>query len=226
MKDQSTSSLTRGANLGYFYVEEFYQSLDDPTLLLYGNTLKMIFFFKIIEGKLVQSKDFGKLVWEIDTKKLGQIHIKQLCHGFDKDNFPWAIANEIDDYDYWGKAISTRPFFVNVNTGKRIALFHNKKIKARWDINKICDIQQTSKFSATQDASNAKHYSNLKEIVLHFKLKKRKKNKGFTQTFCQLKLSSEAIKFLVKTQAVDDNLRLAKENEEQKKKNTQLNETK
>ena len=71
MKDQSTSSLTRGANLGYFYVEEFYQSLDDPTLLLYGNTLKMIFFFKIIEGKLVQSKDFGKLVWEIDTKKLG-----------------------------------------------------------------------------------------------------------------------------------------------------------
>jgi hypothetical protein len=43
----------------------------------------------------------------------------QLCHGFDKENFPFVISR---DSDY------AKVFLVNVNTQKRIPLINLKKV--------------------------------------------------------------------------------------------------
>ena len=86
---------------------------------------------------------------------------------------------------------------MNVNTEKRVPLIHLEKIHS---FDAILDIQQTSEFAATQDASKAKHYSNLKEIILHFKLRQSNKDGSERQLiYCQLKLSTGAIKLLLKT---------------------------
>ena len=64
----------------------------------------------------------------------------------------------------------------------------------------IFDIQQTYKFATTQDASKANHYTNLEEIILHFKLGQEYNDRVFKQlNYCQLKLSSGAIKLLIQT---------------------------
>ena len=53
------------------------------------------------------------------------------------------------------------------------------------------DIQQTSKYTETQQ---------LKEITLHFELQQRNKHGGDQQLiYCQLKISSKAIKLLTET---------------------------
>jgi hypothetical protein len=85
----------------------------------------------------------------------------QLCHGYDKENFPFVIATD------GGNA---KVFLVNGNTQKRVPLINLKKVH-KWDC--ICDIWQTSKL---HDPIKAKHYTNLKEIMLHFKLSQRNKN--------------------------------------------------
>ena len=76
----------------------------------------------------------------------------------------------------------------------------------------ICDIQQSSKFTSSKV---------LKEITLHFELQQRDKHGGDQQLiYCQLKISSEAIKLLIKTKgaipnsymhALKDNLKLTHE---------------
>ena len=104
---------------------------------------------------------------------------------------------------------------MNVNTHKRVPLINLKKV---YKFDAIYDIQQTSKL---EDLTKAIHYNNLKEIILHFKLKQHNKDGGDKQlTYCQLRISSDAIKLLVKTQgaipisymqALNDNLRQANE---------------
>ena len=76
---------------------------------------------------------------------------------------------------------------------------------------------QTSEFTSTKD---------LKEITLHFELQQRDKHGGDQQLiYCQLKISSEAIKLLIATKgaipnsymhALKDNLKLTHENQELK----------
>jgi hypothetical protein len=139
----------------------------------------------------------------------------QLCHGYDEVNFPFLIAT---DYDM------AKVFLLNINTQKRVPLIQLKQI---YKYDGIWDIQQTSKFESTQDGSEAKHYSKLKEIILHFKYNQHNKDGGDKQLFyCQLKLSTQAIKLLIKTQgdfpntylhALNDNLRLTIENEQLQK---------
>ena len=43
----------------------------------------------------------------------------QLCHGYDKENFPFVIANDGDD---------AKVFLVNVSTQKRVPLINLKKV--------------------------------------------------------------------------------------------------
>jgi hypothetical protein len=62
---------------------------------------------------------------------------------------------------------------VNIETQKRVPLIQLKQIHNR---DKICDIQQTSKFESTKDGSEEKHYSKLKEIILHFKYNQHNKD--------------------------------------------------
>jgi hypothetical protein len=86
------------------------------------------------------------------------------------------------------------------------------------------DIQQTSIF---EDLTKPKDYTNLKEIVLHFKLNQFNKEVGDVQLiYCQLTLESEAIQILVKTKgavptsyfnAFNENHRLSNEIEQIKK---------
>ena len=128
----------------------------------------------------------------------------QLSLGYDETNFPFVIATNSN---------RVQVFFVNVNTDKRVPLINLKKV---YNFDGIYDIQQTSKL---EDLTKAIHYNNLKEIILHFKLNQHNKDGGDAQLiYCQLRLSSQAIKLLVKTQgaipisymqALNDNLRRA-----------------
>ena len=130
----------------------------------------------------------------------------QLSLGYDETNFPFVIAIDSD---------RAKVFFVNVNTHKRVPLINLKQVHK---FDGIYDIQQTSKL---EDLTKAIHYNNLKEIILHFKLKQLNKDGGDGQLiYCQLRISSDAIKLLVKTQgaipisymqALNDNLRQANE---------------
>ena len=130
----------------------------------------------------------------------------QLSLGYDETNFPFVIAIDGD---------RAKVFFVNVNTQKRVPLINLKKV---YKYDAIYDIQQTYKL---EDLTKAIHYNNLKEIILHFKLKQHNKDGGDKQLiYCQLRISSDAIKLLVKTQgaipisymqALNDNLRQANE---------------
>ena len=79
----------------------------------------------------------------------------QLIHGYDQVKFPFVIANDGDGAKF---------FLVNVNTLKRVPLINNNQIHM---FDGIWDIQQTSKL---QDPLKAKHYTNLQEIMFHFKL--------------------------------------------------------
>ena len=79
----------------------------------------------------------------------------QLTHGYDQVNFPFVIATDSDH---------AKVFLVNVNTLKRVPLINLNKVN-KFDC--IYDIQQTSKL---HDPLKDKHYTNLQEIVLHFKL--------------------------------------------------------
>ena len=128
----------------------------------------------------------------------------QLSLGYDETNFPFVIATNSN---------RVQVFFVNVNTHKRVPLINLKQVN-KFDC--IYDIQQTSKL---EDLTKAIHYNNLKEIILHFKLDQLNKDGVDRQLiYCQLRLSSQAIKLLVKTQgaipisymqALNDNLRRA-----------------
>ena len=130
----------------------------------------------------------------------------QLSLGYDETNFPFVIATNGNH---------TQVFFVNVNTHKRVPLINLKQV---YKFDAIYDIQQTSKL---EDLTKAIHYNNLKEIILHFKLNQHNKDGGDAQLiYCQLRISSDAIKLLVKTQgaipisymqALNDNLRQANE---------------
>ena len=109
----------------------------------------------------------------------------QLSLGFDQVNFPFVIAMNSD---------LAQVFLVNVNTHKRVPLISLKQIH-KFDA--IYDIQQTSKL---QDPTKALHYSNLQEIVIHFKLNQHNKDGSDDQLiYCNLKLSTEAILMLVKS---------------------------
>ena len=122
------------------------------------------------------------------------------------NKLPFVIATDSD---------RVKVFFVNVNTHKRVPLINLKKVNM---FDAICDIQQTSNL---EDLTKAIHYNNLKEIILHFKLNQHNKDGGDAQLiYCQLRISSDAIKLLVKTQgaipisymqALNDNLRQANE---------------
>ena len=90
----------------------------------------------------------------------------QLSHGFDLENFPFVIA--IDQSE-------SHVFLVNVNTLKRVPLI-NLKQDHRND--RIYEIQQTSKL---HDETKANHYTNLKEIMFHFKLNQLNKDGGDLQ---------------------------------------------
>ena len=79
----------------------------------------------------------------------------QLIHGYDQVNFPFVIAADSDQ---------AKVFLVNVNTLKRVPLINLNKVN-KFDC--IYDIQQTSKL---HDPLKDKQYTNLQEIVLHFKL--------------------------------------------------------
>ena len=85
----------------------------------------------------------------------------QLIHGYDQVNFPFFLAINSD---------GAKVFLVNVNTLKRVPLINLKQIHM---FDKIYNIQQTSKL---QDASKAQHYTNLQEIMFHFKLSQRNKD--------------------------------------------------
>ena len=103
----------------------------------------------------------------------------QLTLGFHQDNFPFAIATD---------QLCVQVFLVNVNTEKRVPLINLKKVHL---FDMIHDIQQTSKL---QDPAKGMHYTNLQEIVLHFKLGQHNKDGSDKQLiYCQLKLSREAI---------------------------------
>ena len=98
----------------------------------------------------------------------------------------------------------------------------NLKKVHKFDV--INDIQQTSKL---RDLTKAKHFTNIQEIILHFKLAQRNKDGGDAQLiYCQLKIPSEAIRMLIETQgaipntfmhAFKDNLRQTNEIEHLKK---------
>ena len=81
----------------------------------------------------------------------------QLIHGFDEDEFPFVIVTDVPN---------TQFFFVNVNSRLRVPLLNLKDFV----YSRLGEIKQTSKFAATLDASKAKHYTNLQEIILHFRL--------------------------------------------------------
>ena len=99
--------------------------------------------------------------------------------------FPFVIA--ID-------SLRTQVFLINVITERRIPLINLKKVHKFYC---IYDIQQTSKL---QDPSQAKHNSNLKELMLHFNLKECDKDGGDRIfMYCKLKLSEEAINLLIET---------------------------
>ena len=85
----------------------------------------------------------------------------QLIHGYDRDIFPFVIATDSD---------KAKVFLVNVNTEKRVPLINLKQIHK---FDKIYDIQQTSKL---QDPTKANHYTNLQEIMFHFKLSQNNKD--------------------------------------------------
>ena len=136
----------------------------------------------------------------------------QLSLGYDETNFPFVIACDGD---------RAQVFFVNVNTHKRVPLINLKQV---YKFDAIYDIQQTTKL---EDLTKAIHYNNLKEIILHFKLNQHNKDGGDKQLiYCQLKLTSEAIKLLIKTKgdipisylhSLNENLSLKNENEQLKK---------
>ena len=90
----------------------------------------------------------------------------QLSHGFELENFPFVIALD---------QLGAQVFLVNVNTLKRVPLINLKQVH-RFD--RIYDIQQTSKLF---DETKANHYTNLKEIMFHFKLNQLNKDGGDRQ---------------------------------------------
>ena len=90
----------------------------------------------------------------------------QLCNGFDAVNFPFVLATD---------SLKAQVFFVNVNTAKRVPLINLKLVHV---FDAIMDIHQTSKF---HDPTKPMHYSNLKEITLHFKMAQYNKDGGDRQ---------------------------------------------
>ena len=85
----------------------------------------------------------------------------QLFLGFDEINEPFVIATDRN---------RTEIYLVNVNTQYRIPLIDLNNVHRHDD---IIDIQQTSKL---QDPKKAMHYTNLQEIMIHFKLSQHNKD--------------------------------------------------
>ena len=141
-----------------------------------------MYYSKALKG----GKQFNEIQFE--SAMVIEDNIVQLCHGYDEEKFPFVIITVENETKFW---------LLNFNTEKRIPLIMFKKTFNR---DQIVSIRQTSKFAATQDASKANHYSNLKEIIIHFKLMEKNNNGDVRQlTYCNVKLSSAAIKLLIKT---------------------------
>ena len=94
----------------------------------------------------------------------------QLSHGYDEINFPFVIATNL---------YNNQVFFVNVNTRSQVPLINLEDCID----SKIYNIQQTSKFAVTKDDSKANNYNNLQEIILHYTLQQKNKQKVKNQLF-------------------------------------------
>ena len=83
----------------------------------------------------------------------------QLIHCYDNIKFPFVIAMN---------SLTTKVFLVNSSTSQRIPLINVKQLHKD---DSIDNIQQTSTFVATSLSKRSKDFTDLQEIILHFKLK-------------------------------------------------------
>ena len=89
MKDQYASSIIDRLNLtkADLCIDYFKQSLDDPTLLfsiplqrIWKEHMHFIFFLKLAEGRLVVSKGFGSLLYELDNSNFDYIQTLEIVN--------------------------------------------------------------------------------------------------------------------------------------------------
>jgi hypothetical protein len=83
----------------------------------------------------------------------------QLIHCYENIKFPFVIAMN---------SLTTKVFLLNSSTTKRTPLINVKQLHK---LDAIDNIQQTSTFVATSLSKSSKDYTDLEEIILHFKLK-------------------------------------------------------
>ena len=83
----------------------------------------------------------------------------QLIYCYDTIKFPFVIAMN---------NLTTKVFLVNSSTTQRIPLINVKQLHK---LDAIDNIQQTSTFVATSLSKRSKDFTDLQEIILHFKLK-------------------------------------------------------
>ena len=90
----------------------------------------------------------------------------QLIHCYDKRKFPFVVAMN---------KIRSKVFLVNSFTTQRIPLINVKQLHENDQIN---DMQQTSTFVAASSSKQHKDFTDMQEIILHFKLKLQNKDEG------------------------------------------------
>ena len=112
----------------------------------------------------------------------------QLIHCYDSSKFPFVIALNYD---------RTKVFLLNPSTKQRILMINvNKKHAAE----QLAEINQTSTFLAASSEKQIKDFTDLQEIIVHFKFNSLNKDAtDLTMHYCQLRLSREALQILAET---------------------------
>lgn len=127
----------------------------------------------------MQTLKEAKILTKLNGRLSKLLKFVLTCKCYDEPNFPFVIATD---------QLKAYVFLVNINTQKRAPFISLKQVHLSDSIN---DIEQSSKLI---DPTKAKHYTNLKQITLHFKLNQCKKDGSDLELiYCQVKLSYEAI---------------------------------
>ena len=110
------------------------------------------------QATLLGGFNFNEIKWNTIQVDQGCLHM-QLIHCYENIKFPFVIAMN---------SLTTKVFLLNSSTTKRTPLINVKQLHK---LDAIDNIQQTSTFVATSLSKSSKDYTDLQEIILHFKLK-------------------------------------------------------
>jgi hypothetical protein len=101
----------------------------------------------------------------------------QLIHCYNNQKFPFVIATN---------PLHSKVFLINCLTNQRIPLINVKQLHKD---DGIYDIHQTSSFVEESLLKPSKDFTDLQEIILHFKLNLSKKDgEDRSMHYCQLKI--------------------------------------